>query len=59
MYTIVYEEGNVYRDSDGKIVAPCESATDPDFLEYIAWVNDGNEPRYIWPPYSPPEPPPP
>lgn len=47
MYTIILNEGTVIRDSDGKTIAPCESALDPDFVEYINWVNAGNEPIII------------
>jgi hypothetical protein len=43
-YTIVLNEGTVIRASDGKVVAPCQSDQDPDFLAYIEWVNAGNEP---------------
>jgi hypothetical protein len=44
MYTIILDEAVVIRDSDQKIVAPCQSDQDPDFLDYIAWVNSGNNP---------------
>lgn len=44
MYTIILDEGTVTRDSDGKVVAPCQSAEDPDFVAYINWVEAGNEP---------------
>jgi hypothetical protein len=55
MYTIILEEGNVYRDSDGKIVAPCQSADDPDFVEYNNWANNGGQPTvYITGPYVQP-----
>lgn len=57
MYTIILDEGNVYRDSDGKIVAPCESDQDPDFLVYNNWANTGGEPRILTTgPYAPPSP---
>jgi hypothetical protein len=36
-----------YIQSDGKIVAPCQSEFDPDFVAYIAWVNAGNQPVII------------
>lgn len=45
MYTIVMDAGVVIRNDDGKQVAPCQDAGDPDFLAYLAWVNDGNAPR--------------
>ena len=47
MYTVVLKQGSVIRDSDQKIVAPCQSDQDTDFLAYIAWVNSGNEPLTI------------
>jgi len=47
MYTIILDEGIVLRDSDGKIVSPCESPEDADFVAYIAWVNAGNSPLVL------------
>lgn len=47
MYTIVLHEGTVTRDSDGKVVAPCESPLDPDFIEYIKWIESGNQPTIL------------
>lgn len=47
MYTIILDEGVVIRDSDAKVVAPCQSAQDPDFLEYILWVEAGNQPLIL------------
>lgn len=44
MYTIILDQGIVRRNSDGKVVAPCDSAQDPDFVEYIDWVHAGNQP---------------
>jgi len=44
MYTIILDESLVIRDSDQKVVAPCQSDQDPDFLDYISWVNAGNTP---------------
>jgi hypothetical protein len=49
MYTLTVNTGEVTRNSDGKVVAPCQSADDPDFVEYIDWVNAGNEPIIIDP----------
>lgn len=43
MYTIILDEGIVIRD-DGKVVAPCQSIKDIDFIEYSTWVEEGNEP---------------
>lgn len=44
MYTINMSSGVVTRDSDGKVVAPCQSTDDPDYIEYVDWVNAGNQP---------------
>lgn len=43
-YTINTAEGTVTRDADGKVVAPCQSADDPDFVAYCEWVAQGNTP---------------
>ena len=37
-YIIKTALGQVIRTSDGKVVAPCQSNQDPDFLEYIEWI---------------------
>ncbi len=47
MYTIVLDEGTVTRDEDGVVVAPCQSADEPDFVAYIAWVEAGNQPLIL------------
>lgn len=47
MYTISLSKGEVTRLSDAKIVAPCQSADDPDFVEYIEWVEAGNQPVIV------------
>lgn len=47
MYTLSLYQGTVTRDSDNKVVAPCESDQDPDFRAYIDWVNQGNQPTII------------
>lgn len=44
MYTIYTNTGNVKRNSDQKIVAPCQSVDDPDYVEYVTWVAQGNQP---------------
>lgn len=44
MYAIILDRGAVVRLSDKKVVAPCDSDQDPDFLAYISWVNAGNKP---------------
>lgn len=46
MYTTHHYTGNVTRDLDGKVVAPAQSVTDPDYAAYIAWVSDGGIPAY-------------
>lgn len=46
-YTIILDEGVVIRDLDQKQVAPCDSDQDPDFKEYNAWINLGNEPTIL------------
>ena len=48
-YKYVNNRGFVIRDSDGKIVAPCQSSEDPDFIEYNEWVAAGNEPLLVEP----------
>ena len=47
MYTIILDQGTVIRDSDSKIIAPCESELDPDFLAYNDWINSGNQPTIL------------
>ncbi len=47
MYTVILDEGIVLRDADQKVVAPCESADDPDFVAYGAWVEAGNSPLVL------------
>lgn len=46
-YTISLSEGTVTRNSDGKVVAPCQSYDDADFQAYMAWVEDGNTPNEV------------
>lgn len=46
MYTIILDQGLVVRDNDNKVVAPCQSDQDPDFIEYNLWAStEGNVPR--------------
>lgn len=47
MYTVSISEGTVTRNSDAKIVAPCQSVDDPDFVAYIAWIDAGGEPIVV------------
>jgi hypothetical protein len=44
MYTIILDEGIVIRNSDDKVVAPCQSVDDLDFIAYNNWVESGNAP---------------
>ena len=46
-YLIHLQTGSVIRKSDGKEVAPAQSADDPDFVEYQQWVFAGNEPEVL------------
>jgi len=48
MFKIIINEGTVVRESDGKVVAPCQSTEDADYQEYVAWINAGNEPEQIY-----------
>jgi len=44
-YTIKTAQGLVIRNSDGKVVAPCQSVEDPDFVAYKEWaMTEGNLP---------------
>jgi len=43
-YTYFPDYGSVIRDSDQKLIAPCQSVDDSDYLDYIAWVREGNTP---------------
>lgn len=47
MYIFNPQDGTITRESDGKVVAPCQSPEDADFLAYVAWVNAGNQPTTI------------
>jgi hypothetical protein len=48
MYEITLSTGEVVRVSDGKVVAPCQSPDDADFLAYLYWVQvEGNQPVVI------------
>jgi hypothetical protein len=49
MYSLDPSSGTVTRNSDGVVVAPCQSDQDPDFLAYIAWVEAGNQPEQVTP----------
>lgn len=43
MYIIILDQGLVVRSSDFKVVAPCQSDQDPDFIEYNSWATAGKE----------------
>lgn len=43
-YTIIVDEGLVLRDSDQLIICPCQSVEDEDYVEYINWIKNGNQP---------------
>lgn len=45
MYTNIIDQGIIIRNSDGKIVSPCESTQNIDFIEYSEWANAGNHPK--------------
>lgn len=47
MYIINLSTGIVTRQSDNKQVAPSQSATDPDYIEYVNWVAAGNAPTEV------------
>lgn len=49
MYTYINNRGLVIRDIDGKVVSPCQSRDDIDFIEYNDWVEAGNEPTVVEP----------
>ena len=44
-YIIKLYQGQVIRTSDGKVVAPCQSDQDPDFITYHEWIAAGNQPE--------------
>ena len=46
IYILYQDSGEIFRSSDGKVVAPCQSTLDPDFLDYIQWAN-GNQPIIV------------
>lgn len=48
-YKYVNNRGLVIRDSDGKVVSPCQSSEDPDFIEFNEWANAGNVPVIVEP----------
>lgn len=51
-YTINLVTGIVTRDSDGAQVAPTQSVDDPLYVQYTAWVQEGNVPVEYTPPVS-------
>jgi hypothetical protein len=44
MYTLYPDTGEVFRNSDSKVVSPTSNPADADFVDYVAWVNSGNTP---------------
>lgn len=48
MYSLVVNLGIVTRNSDGKQIAPCQSADDADLIAYNLWVDAGNHPIEIY-----------
>ena len=51
MYTLLVDKGIVVRDADAVQVAPAQSIEDPNFMEYQAWIQAGNNPTVV---YGPP-----
>jgi hypothetical protein len=47
MYTFNENTGEVIRDVDGIVVSPCQTSDDPNFVEYMLWINQGNHPDII------------
>lgn len=47
MYTINTSTGIVTRLADNKQVAPAQSIDDPDYMEYVTWVAQGNVPTEV------------
>ena len=47
MYTINLYTGTVIRTSDGVQVAPTQSETDENYLAYIEWISQGNQPTEV------------
>lgn len=47
MYTLHIQAGTVTRDIDGILVAPAQDPNAPEYLEYVAWVNQGNSPSIL------------
>lgn len=47
MYTIILNQGIVIRDSDNVIVSPADSTSNPLFVAYQEWINQGNQPTIL------------
>lgn len=47
MYKIILDEGIVIRNSDNVIVSPCQSIDDPNYVEYVNWIQAGNQAEEI------------
>lgn len=46
-YRVSIQAGTVTRIADGVVVAPTSDDQDPDYLEYRAWLADGNEAEVV------------
>lgn len=46
-YTLTLSTGEVVRDSDGVIIAPCQDPSEQNFVDYINWCHAGNSPTVI------------
>ena len=47
MMYVVINGSEVIRQSDGKTIAPCHSDIDADYIDYLAWIGNGNTPIQI------------
>ena len=47
MYKISLLDGCVLNLNNNKIVSPCQSTEDVDYVEYINWLNQGNIPEEV------------
>jgi hypothetical protein len=47
MYSIYPQTGEVKRNDDGVVVAPCGDIEELSYKQYLAWVEQGNEPVVV------------
>lgn len=47
MYTLITNTGQVYRDSDNVLIAPCQDTTNQNYIDYVNWVTAGNAPTEV------------